>query len=259
MTTVEQGAPEAGDARRNTAERIAAELRDEIARGVWSVDDQLPAEHQLMERFGVSRPSCREALRILQSEGLVLVQRGNRGGARVMPPDPIRIASYASVFLQMRKATITEVFETRMVIEPAVLQKLAGNCSQEFLSRLAQNAASQRYIVDDRPAFYRRGRDFRQMFVDACQSETLRLMGLMVGEIADRQLSLLSHALPYSEGQRDRFLHAIAMKESIIEALGAGRGDDAGQTWREYLRFYLDNLHRITPVEARRLQPFPMD
>jgi len=58
----------------NVAERVAASLREEIADGEWPVDTMLPAEHQLMKRFCISRPSCREALRILQSEGLVKVE-----------------------------------------------------------------------------------------------------------------------------------------------------------------------------------------
>ena len=60
---------------RNVADQIASTLRSEIAAGTWGVGQMLPAEHQLMERFGVSRPSCREALRILQSEGLLEIQR----------------------------------------------------------------------------------------------------------------------------------------------------------------------------------------
>ncbi|MET0904838.1 MAG: GntR family transcriptional regulator, partial [Tardiphaga sp.] len=63
---------------RNLADQIASTLRGEIAAGIWAVGQMLPAEHQLMERFAVSRPSCREALRILQSEGLLEIQRGNR-------------------------------------------------------------------------------------------------------------------------------------------------------------------------------------
>lgn len=243
---------------RNIADQIASTLRAEIAAGVWAIGQMLPAEHQLMERFGVSRPSCREALRILQSEGLLEIQRGNRGGARVVPPDPSRIALFAGVFLQMRNATITEVFETRMTIEPAAVRSFARHGSREILSQLAQNAASQRFIIHDRPTFYRRGRDFRELLVRNCGSESLRLLCLVIGEIADMQLSVLSHALPHDPDQESRFLTAIRMKEEMIAHVEAGDGDAAAQSWHGYLRYYLDRLHEITPPETRTMKPFPL-
>lgn len=241
------------------AERVAATLRQQIASGEWEIGAQLPAEHQLMERFGISRPSCREALRILQSEGLVRILRGNKGGAQVTLPDPSRIAGYANVYLQMRQATISEVFETRMVIEPAAIALIARNPDRELLSLLAQNAASQHYLLHDRPAFYRKGRDFRQLFLDHCGSESLRLTGLMIGEIADSQLSLLSVELPYMEGQEIRFKQAIHIKEQVIGAMGRREETEAADLWRSYLHFYLDNLHIITPPTMRNLKPFPLD
>ncbi|MET0369975.1 MAG: GntR family transcriptional regulator [Sphingobium sp.] len=235
---------------RNVADQIASTLRSEIAEGSWAVGQMLPAEHQLMERFGVSRPSCREALRILQSEGLLEIQRGNKGGARVIPPDPGRIALFAGVFLQMRNATITEVFETRMTIEPAAVRSFAKYGDREILSQLAQNAASQRFIVHDRPTFYRRGRAFRELLVRNCGSESLRLLCLVIGEIADMQLSKLSLALPQDPEQGSRFLAAIRMKEDMIALIEAGDGDAAADIWYAYLRQYLDRLHEINSLEV---------
>lgn len=243
---------------RNLADQIASTLRGEIAAGIWAVGQMLPAEHQLMERFAVSRPSCREALRILQSEGLLEIQRGNRGGARVVPPDPGRIALFAGVFLQMRNATITEVFETRMTIEPAAVRSFARHGVREVLSLLAQNAASQRFIVHDRPTFYQRGRAFRELLVRNCGSESLRLMCLVIGEIADMQLSLLSHALPRDPQQETRFLAAIRLKEEMIAHIEAGDGDAASQVWQRYLGAYLEHLHEITPPDMRDMKPFPL-
>ncbi|MCK9541731.1 MAG: GntR family transcriptional regulator [Novosphingobium sp.] len=240
------------------AERVAAALRDEIAAGQWPIDAMLPAEHQLMTRFEVSRPSCREALRILQSEGLVRVERGSRGGARVLPPDASRIATYSTVFLQMRNATIAEVFETRVVIESAAAAAFTSRATPALLSELAQNTASERYLVHDRPAFYARGRKFRQILVENCGSESLRLMGLVIGGIADRQLSLLSVAMPDDPGQADRFLKSIRLKDEMIEAIERGDAETAAELWRTYLRRYLADLYEYLPENLRNLKPFPL-
>ena len=65
------------------AETVAGELRDRILAGA----DRLPTQDQLVTEFGVSYPSVREALRILETEGLVTVRRGSVGGAEVHRPD----------------------------------------------------------------------------------------------------------------------------------------------------------------------------
>ena len=62
------------------ADCVAAALRRMFNHGEITEGTMLPPESELMERFGVSRPTLREALRILESESLIEVQRGVRGG-----------------------------------------------------------------------------------------------------------------------------------------------------------------------------------
>ena len=70
-----------------TAELIAGRLRRQIVRGELKEGDTLPPELALMGQFGVSRPTLREAFRILETESLICVRRGARGGAQVTAPE----------------------------------------------------------------------------------------------------------------------------------------------------------------------------
>src|SRR5580693_5576995 len=70
-----------------TSELIATQLRRQIVRGTVKPGEKLPPETRLMEQFGVSRPTIREAFRILETEGLIVVRPGSRGGAQVVAPD----------------------------------------------------------------------------------------------------------------------------------------------------------------------------
>lgn len=246
------------DGGESMAERVAGTLRDEIAGGAFRPDTFLPPEHALIERFGVSRPTCREALRILQSEGLVSPIRGNRGGARVNFPDPRRISAYAGVLLQMRGATIIEVFDARRLVEPEAVARLAAICDTAILSALAQNATAQRFLVGDQVAFYRKGRDFRQLMIENCGSEPIRLFGLMLGHIADRQLSMLAEKQPPWDGRVDSNRRAVRMKEDLVAALERQDAAAARSMWDGYLTFYVDELKTVTAGSLRDASPFPL-
>src|SRR3546814_16660333 len=69
-----------------TAELVADRIRRRIISGELDEGASLPPEGQLLEQFGVSRPTLREAIRILEAERLITVTRGSRSGARVSAP-----------------------------------------------------------------------------------------------------------------------------------------------------------------------------
>ena len=64
-----------------------------------------------MQRFGVSRPTLREALRVLEGESLLSIQPAPRGGARIHTPDGDAAARYAGLALQFRGATVADVYD----------------------------------------------------------------------------------------------------------------------------------------------------
>ena len=105
-----------------TAELVAAHLRRQIVRNELHEGDALPPEAVLMAQFGVSRPTLREAFRVLEAEGLISVRRGAHGGARVHTPDVDVAARYAGLVLEHRGATLgyatrqlhRDVFRTRI-------------------------------------------------------------------------------------------------------------------------------------------------
>src|SRR5262245_52102775 len=88
--------------RTEAAELIAAALRRQIVRSSVKPGDKLPPETELMAQFGVSRPTIREAFRILETERLIVVRPGSRGGAQVVAPDLTVAARYVGLLLQIQ-------------------------------------------------------------------------------------------------------------------------------------------------------------
>ena len=72
---------------RTAAEAISEQIRSRIASGELRPGDMLPSERVLLEAYNVARPTMRGALRILESDGLVSIERGTKGGARIVEPD----------------------------------------------------------------------------------------------------------------------------------------------------------------------------
>ena len=109
-----------------TAEIIATSIRKQIVRRELNEGDTLPSEVELMQQFGVSRPTLREAFRILEAESLISIRRGSRGGAQVMAPSMSVAGRYVGLLLQMAGTTIGEVYEARATIEPVAARLLAA-------------------------------------------------------------------------------------------------------------------------------------
>jgi DNA-binding GntR family transcriptional regulator len=87
-----------------TAELVASEIRNGILVGSLQPGDRLPAENSLMSSFGVSRPSLREALRLLEAEELLDIRRGARGGAVVRRPSALPALRAAAAWLALGDA-----------------------------------------------------------------------------------------------------------------------------------------------------------
>ena len=109
-----------------TAELVAGHLRAQIVRGDLHDGDALPPEMELVERYGISRPTLREAFRVLESESLISVRRGARGGARVHAPTPDVAARNAGVVLQYRGTTMADIYLARTVIEVPCAGRIGG-------------------------------------------------------------------------------------------------------------------------------------
>src|ERR1700712_5297682 len=88
---------------------VAATLRERILAGIEIEGSTLPTQDQLVQEFGVSYPSIREALRILETEGLVTVRRGNVGGAEVHRPGEASAAYPLGLALQAGRVSLADL------------------------------------------------------------------------------------------------------------------------------------------------------
>ncbi len=158
-------------------EMVAAHLRRQIVTGELREGDALKPETELMEQFGVSRPTLREAFRILESEQVIQIRRGARGGARVMLPDIDAAARYAGTLLQYRRTTLADVHEARVQLESAAVAILARKRSVADLRKLDEMVAEGERVLDDPVAFSQRyDLEFHRLLMSLAGNQTMMVL-----------------------------------------------------------------------------------
>ncbi|ORB18836.1 GntR family transcriptional regulator [Mycobacterium noviomagense] len=160
------------------AEIVASRLRDEILSGRLKEGDILPSQETLFAEFGVSPPAVREAIHILETDGLISVRRGNVGGAVVHLPTAERTAQMISMVLQARAATPADVSEALMRLEPIC----AGMCAAredrmtEVVPYLQAEIDGQLKQFDDVSQYVPNARRFHETLVSRCGNEPMILL-----------------------------------------------------------------------------------
>ena len=104
---------------------LADELRERILRREFPEGTALPPERELVTQTRMSRTTVREALRILEVQGLVQIRTGRSGGAFVQRPGQESIASSVSLLIRGRRIRMAALLETRESIEPSCAQLAA--------------------------------------------------------------------------------------------------------------------------------------
>ncbi len=216
-------------------EMIAADLRRQIVLGELAKDDVLPSETALMERYGVSRPTLREAFRILESEQLINIRRGARGGARVLVPDARVAARYAGLLLQYRKASIADVYEARSLLETAAVRTLAAKRTAADLQTLTELVEKGEQLIGNAVGYAEHDADFHELLVKLSGNDTLDVLAGMLFHLID------AHHRAYAASQDDvpAFASAKVVQRAhvkLLDLIQARDAEGATEFWRKHLR-----------------------
>lgn len=220
-----------------TGELVARRLRRMIVDGELSDGEFLPQEAALMEMFAVSRPTLREAVRVLESEGLVELRRGSRTGARVTVPGPEVVARSAALQLQLSGATLADILLARSAVEPVAVRLLAERGDDTMFAALEEVLGEERSRGEDPQAFAIGAVAFHQRLLELSGSPTLTVMAGMLNVIIERQLSsaMARKSVANPEESRRERRRAIKSYEKLLTLVRAGDGPGAEAHWRKHL------------------------
>jgi DNA-binding FadR family transcriptional regulator len=235
------------------AEMIAAKLRDEILSGVHPDGGALPRQEDLIARFRVSPPSLREALRILETEGLVTVQRGKIGGAIVHTPRAGKVAYMLGLVLQHRSVTLADIADTLSRLDPECARRCAERPDRRrtVVPVLRANLAESKQLIEDAEQYAALARAFHELLVANCGSETMSLLVGTLESLWSAHVADLARPAPTTTAAARRA--SWAEHEELVALIESGDVDLVESRARAHLTARDDLAYPFsveTPVRA---------
>ncbi|MFC9839665.1 FadR/GntR family transcriptional regulator [Rhodococcus sp. NPDC127530] len=159
------------------AESIAGDLRRRILQSTFE-DGLLPTQETLAAEYAASGPSLREALRILEAEGLITVRRGKIGGAHVHRPGWTSSAFALAMSLQGQGVTLSDLADSLLDLEPMCAVACAARADrlETVIPALRANLEETEKVIGDGARFTSTARSFHDALVDHAPNQTTRLL-----------------------------------------------------------------------------------
>ena len=229
----------------HTARRI---IRDFVDRGLQP-GEGLADEATLIERYGVSRATLREALRLLTFLGAVTVKAGPHGGPRLATPSPAVVGSALAMVVQFQGATLRTVFEARIRMEPAVAALAAVHRDDHDLALLDQSASALRAHQRSRGPEYAEDGVRYTLRVGAASHNAL--LASLVPALAAMTRTVRWR---YPQGSR---LELTDRVEKTVDAIRASDGRAAADATRAMVQGLVDGLESDQPGILQRRVMWP--
>ena len=224
---------------------IINQIRESILKGRLKPGDRLPSEHNLMNQFGVSRFTLREALLSLETMGFIEVRKG-AGGGPVVKQVTMNVAREAiSHFLHFQDVSIGDLSEVRKLVEPYLASQMADKLSDEDIEYLESlNEACS--LTLDRGEEIIGGEqeiDFHIHLARATGNSVLIMIMDFVNKLlAESKLSVK----PGPEFSR----RVIQAHQRIIDALKSRDGEAAAQAMYDHVAEVEEEMHKLSASQS---------
>ena len=226
-------------------ELVADQLRSRILSGELPNGARLPPEEELTTQFGIARTTLREALRVLESQGLLTIRRGRGGGPEVTHPSLEPAAMALAVSLQLNGATVGDFDAARRMIEPQIAGELARRHKAADIAALeaAIDVAAAAAKANDSQAFVAAAAHMHATLVERSGNVTIttlsRLLDVMVN-------AYYANAIERSSPRQMQ--RAVRSYRKLLTLIEAGDSDGAVAHWQAQMRYTATGYDPATPL-----------
>ncbi len=202
------------------------QLRSMIRQGALKHGDRLASERDLAERFKVSRSSVREAIRSLELQGLVVSKRGS--GTFINTENADSVVALMAASLNTGGEALSDIFEMRRVLEPAIAALAAVRATEEDVARLAEILEEQQRQIDSGETGVEADTDFHFALAAATHNSALNMLVSAVEDI-------LQQSRDQSLQEPGRPQRSLDSHRQILEIIRNGDGKGAQQAMDHHL------------------------
>ncbi len=219
---------------------IVQQIKANIFEGKLQPGDRLPSEKELIEHFGVSRITVRDAMRVLESQGLIEIKVGAGGGAFVTKPSAEPVTQVLTDMLRLSGISIQELVEARLVIETSIVTLAAERATPQDLQAM-QTALAEACAARDAGArhFTPFSVNFHIALAKAAKNQVLFFT---VSSFRTPFYEILDRLIP-DDGMADR---AIQDHQKLLDAVAAHDAERARQVMREHLDYFQKRTEKLT-------------
>ena len=223
---------------------LAGQLREMIVSGRLSPGSALPAERQLVEDSGLSRTSVRDALRVLESEGLIATKVGRSGGSRVTLPGREAVARSVELFVRTHGIRLGSLLECRVAVEPTLAALAAERRSEDQLQTIRDLHKDFVTSADNVPRYKALNLEWHLAIAHASGNEPL--MALM------EAISMpIRDAMNYNHVTTPELRQgAIKAHAAILDAIEKGDGEAAQKRMGRHVEAYRQIAEAEMPPTA---------
>lgn len=211
------------------AEMVAQRVVHMIQEQGLKPGDPLPIESDMYETFGVGRSTLREALRVLEQQGVIVIRPGRGGGPTVGLPDSRHLASTLALLMQFSDTPFRSVLETREYIEPIAAALCAQNGDERVIDGLRQSVDAMRANISDEDTFLYENHRFHELIAEGARNPLISYFLNSLDWIIDgARLGVV-----YSQASRKQ---VALIHDQICEAIEDGDRDRARDAMSEHMR-----------------------
>jgi DNA-binding FadR family transcriptional regulator len=229
--------------RRNlkTSERIARDIAAYIVDHRLPEGARLPREKEMMEMLGVGRMTLREALRLLETQGVIDIRSGANGGPVIRRPRPQDLAGTLTLVLQFHDATLADVMFARQALEPMIASLAAEHATAAQLEQLAETVSRMRQGTNNPNVVLRENERFHDLIAEASGSVTLQVFIATLKNIASGENVGVEYGAQHRSAIADAHARIVdALRDRQPQAAHAAMTDHLAEAATYWQRRYPD-------------------
>ncbi|MCF4099210.1 FadR/GntR family transcriptional regulator [Maritalea mediterranea] len=215
--------------------RVAEAIKDWVVEKGLKAGDRLPSEPEMIEQFGMAKGTIREAMRILEAQGLVRTRTGPGGGSFVHEVSKQRARALLGNYFYFKDLTIADIYELRCTLEPQLAASLAGKLSDEFLDKLEENIAS--YPEPARTADEEREQHIASLRFHAllASQSCNKLLGFLIDFMTNMLADLTVYRKLYNPPNAELWQKGRDYQVHLVQALRDGDAKAAHQIMGDHM------------------------